>query len=304
MGIKRDIDSGKRDSLGRVIKVSSASLSSEENAKTKMGMIQDSQGRMTDEEMDEKYDEVLELLDDVPFDFNIGRESTGNFSSPADVAHSFAYYDDSDDFKVTVPMGHSSIWAEGNYNAVIKDTEHEDDMEFEGSSVTMSAGKFLELLKEEDELIDCFEGIYNGEPQSEIEIENVVRERVENALPPGDTAYYAEMYADEAAENYREELEDDLDSRIEEVMEEEYDYDPEEYSSIEEHPDYDDARATVESSIDSEVQDYWDTVNDNAVSAVDALREEMMYNTHEYEDFNGDIYISDSEVYNYIIMNS
>lgn len=151
MGTKRDIDSGKVDALGRPIKVSGNSIANEKNIKTRMSLLQGAHGERTDDERDMHYDEVLDTLDDIPFDYSITRGGSGNMLSPSDVAHSYAYDEDFDDLKVTVPMGHDKIWAQANYNTVVEGHKNEIDMEFDGYSVTMPVDTFLELARDEDE---------------------------------------------------------------------------------------------------------------------------------------------------------
>lgn len=149
-------------------------------------------------------------------------------------------------------------------------------------------------------MIDCFEGIYNGEPQSEIEIEDVTRSMVEDALPAGDTDYYSDLFADEMADDLRTELEYDMDNRVLEILETQYGYDSDEYDEPEEHPNYDDAASAAEDDIEDEVDEHYSRAKRIAEESIDDLREHMMYNIHEYQDVFGDVSISDGQIMDYI----
>ena len=300
MGIKRDVDSGKRDSLGRTIKVSGASLSNEGNIKTRMSLLQGAHGERTDDERDMHYDEILETLDDIPFDYSITRDGSGGMLSPSDVAHSYGYDGDFDDLKVTIPMGYDKIWAEANYNTVVEGHKNEMDMDFDGHSLTMPVDTFLELARDEDKLIGCFEGIYNGEAQSETEIENVTRKMVEDALPKDDTEYYSDLFADEIADDLRNECNFYFDDRVLEILETQYGYDHDEYDDPSEHPNYDEAAIAAESDIDDEVYEHYSRAKKIAQETVDGLREHMMNNIGEYQDAFGDVSVDDGLIMDYI----
>lgn len=60
MGVKRDIDSGKKDSLGRIIKVSGASMANEENAAVRAQQLSDIDLDMTVDDVD--FDEAMDIL--------------------------------------------------------------------------------------------------------------------------------------------------------------------------------------------------------------------------------------------------
>lgn len=197
MGIKRTIDSGRKDKKGRPIKVSGNSLAASDNVNSKKSQLAQSVPQRDGSKYREVFDSVGKL--DIPMRIT----HNGDISTTHDLANDFARGGNGEDYQIEFDGLGDHYEKQANLKTIFPEWDGHNDMETEDGFIVSKKGLFTtaknivgdEKSKSSDYVFHRLKQLNGKSCLNKSSLNYVVGKEVKSIVSPQDWDNIAQEYA-------------------------------------------------------------------------------------------------------------
>lgn len=220
MGIKRTIDSGRKDKKGRPIKVSGNSLAASDNVNSKKSQLAQS----VPQRDGSKYREVFDSMDNL--DVSMRVTYGGDISTTHDLANDFARGGNGEDYQIEFDGLGDHYEKQTNLKIIFPEWDGHNDMETEDGFIVSKKGLFTDgenivnKLKnnEANHVFDNLKKLRNKSCLDKNVLKDIVSEEVKDIVPIQDWKDIAKKHAQKVSDTTRKNMSEQLDQLVSDGM--------------------------------------------------------------------------------------
>ena len=220
MGIKRTIDSGRKDKKGRPIKVSGNSLAASDNVNSKKSQLAQSVPQRDGSKYREVFDSVGKL--DIPMRIT----HNGDISTTHDLANDFARGGNGEDYQIEFDGLGDYYEKQVNLRTMFPDWDGCDDIETEDGFIVSKKGLFTDgenivnKLKnnEANHVFDNLKKLRNKSCLDKKMLKSIISDETKDIVPIQDWKDIAKKHAQNVSDTKRKSMSEQLDQLVSDGM--------------------------------------------------------------------------------------